>query len=115
MMYATNRRLCVFDLPDQIMLFFAAFASIAAAILAGFNLYDRIKAAKKPHDDHIKQVKDHEQKLLRDFETIKEMQAEQRILLQNDLLVMEHIINGNHVDKLQEQRDFIHRYLIERS
>ena len=103
------------NIGDQILLFFAAFASVVGAIIAGFNLYDRFKAAKKPHDDHVKQVKEHEEKLLRDYETMREIQAEQRILLQNDLLVMEHIINGNHVDKLQEQRDFIHRYLIEKS
>lgn len=76
---------------------------------------EKVKKAKQPHDDHIEMVQQHEEKLLNDYELIREMQAEQRILLQNDLLIMEHIINGNHVEKLKEQRDFIHRYLIDKS
>lgn len=100
---------------DQILLFFAAFGSIAAAVIAGFNLWDRFKAAKKPHDDHVQQVQEHEEKLLHDFEVIKDLQAEQRILIENDLAILEHIINGNHVDRLKDRRDFIQRYLISKS
>ena len=103
------------NIGDQILLFFAAFASITAAVMGGFNLYDRFKAAKKPHDEHVKQVKEHEEKLVHDFEMIKDMQAQNRILIENDLIVMEHIINGNHIERLKEQRDLIQRYLIEKS
>lgn len=95
---------------------------VVMAVLAAMGIantaltfVEKVKTAKQPHDDHIEMVKQHEEKLLNDYELIREMQAEQRILLQNDLLVMEHIINGNHVEKLKEQRDFIHRYLIDKS
>lgn len=79
-----------------------------------FTFVEKVKSAKKPHDDHIAMVEAHEEKLLNDYELIRDMQTEQRILLQNDLLIMEHIINGNHVDKLKERVDFIQRYLIDK-
>ena len=87
-----------------------ALVGVANTVL---TFVEKIKKAKQPHDDHIEMVNRHEEKLNNDYEIIRDMQAEQRILLQNDLLVMEHIIAGNHVDKLKERVDFMHRYLIE--
>ena len=103
------------NIGDQILLFFAAFGSIAAAVLAAFSLWDRFKAAKKPHDDHIAMVERHEEKLVNDFEVIKDMQAELRLLIENDLLIIDHIINGNHIDEFRARREFIQRYLIDKS
>lgn len=99
---------------DQILLFFAAFASIAAAILAGFNLYDRFKAAKKPHDQHVEMVLRHEEKLTNDWNVLLKIQEENRLLLENDMLVIEHIINGDHVDRLKDQHIKLQRHLIEK-
>lgn len=103
------------SIGDQILLFFAAFASVTGAIIAGFNLYDRFKAAKKPHDDHIQQVKEHEEKLERDYKMICKLQEQNHLLIENDLAVIEHIINDNHISRLIDRREEIQRYLIERS
>lgn len=100
-------------IETQVTLVMAVLA-IVGVINTILTFVEKVKKAKKPHDDHIEMVQRHEEKLLNDYELIKEMQAEQRILLQNDLLIMEHIIAGNHVDKLKEQRDFIQRYLIDK-
>lgn len=104
-----------FTLGEQIMLGVTMVGSVTAAAVGVFTFYEKIKLAKKPHEDRVQMIQEHDRKLENDYQVIKEMQTEQRILLQNDLLIMEHIINGNHIHKLQEQRDFIHRYLIEKS
>lgn len=102
------------SLTEFAIVFVAVCSGITTVIVCASNIYSKIKQAKKPHDDHVAQVKEHEEKLNNDYVVLEELKAEMRILLTNDILVMNHIIEGNHVDKLKEQRDFLHRYLIER-
>lgn len=89
---------------------------ILAAINAGtaiMTFVEKIKAAKKPHDDHVATVQEHGQMLERDWQVLSELKAQIRILLTGHLLILDHIIQGDHIEKLQEHREFIDRYLIE--
>lgn len=61
------------------------------------------------------QIKEHEEKLNRDYKIIQELQEQNKLLIENDLAVIEHIIGGNHVDRLKDRRDRIQSYLIEKS
>lgn len=91
--------------------------AVGAIISGGTQIMTFIEKAeklKKPHDDHVAMVQEHDKKLNNDFMLLEEIQAQLRISMQTDLLVLEHIISGNHVEKLKDQRDFIQRYLIEK-
>lgn len=79
-----------------------------------FTLVEKVKSAKKPHDEHIEMVQRHEEKLNNDWEIIRKMQEENRLLIENDMLVIEHIINGNHVDELRKQHQKLQKHLIEK-
>lgn len=76
---------------------------------------EKLRTAKKPHDDHVQQVNDHTEQIEELHSLLRETQQLHRVGMTTDMLVLEHIISGNHVDKLKEQRDFIHRYLIDNS
>lgn len=89
---------------------------ILAAINAGtavMTFIEKFKNAKKPHDEHLAQVAEHDEKLDRDYKLLQEVVSRLGILLQGHLLILDHLIQGNHVDKLKEHREFIERYLIE--
>ena len=93
--------------------------TVVMAVLAVIGLGNTVftfvrnwKDAKKPHDEHVEMVKKHEEKLNNDWETIHQMQEENHLMLEVNLAVIEHIINGNHVDKLKEKRDKLQEYLI---
>lgn len=89
---------------------------ILAAINAGtaiMTFVEKIKAAKKPHDEHLAQVAEHDEKLDRDYKMLKEVISRLEILLKGHLLILDHLIQGNHINKLKEHREFIERYLIE--
>lgn len=91
-----------------------AFLALIAAATSVMTFWEKAKAIKKPHDDRLEELKAHGIKLDNDYEMIKETQEELRIVLRTELLVLEHIISGNHTDRLIEQRDFIQRYLIDK-
>ena len=81
---------------------------------SALTFIEKVKETKRPHDEHVAMVKEHDQKLLNDYHTIRDMQTELRLLLSSQLQVLDHIISGNHIDKLKESRDFIERYLIDK-
>lgn len=100
-------------IPYEIMA--NAFMVIFAALGVFLTIYNVIKAArdlKKPHDDHMAQVSSHQAEIERIGTKLTEMQSEIHMMLDGHILVLEHIITGNHVDKLQEHKAIIVRYLI---
>lgn len=93
---------------------------VVLLLLAGVNagntvlsFVKNIKEAKKPHDDHVTKVNEHEEKLDRDWQALQLMRDELGILLNGQMLLLQHEITGDHIEKLQEHQDFIQRYLID--
>ena len=109
------------NLTTGLVSFVAVCTGATAVMIFGEKIFGWFKKAKGPHDEHVKQVQSHEEKLTNDFKLLQEIRAEQqniktgqqlntRVLLQ----ILNHIIEGNHVENLRESRDFINRYLVER-
>lgn len=93
---------------NAVVVFFA----FCGAIVLIVNAVKAVKDLRKPSNDHIKMVLDHDEKLLNDYEDISELKKEVRIILECLRPMLKHQIDGNSVDVLQEKLDFLDRYLI---
>lgn len=113
-----------------VVLLIVGAASVANMFL---TLYKNAMEAKKPHDKHVAMVKEHDQKLLNDWEELethkkKIADLEKRLMEikeQNDSLesqctlliisikdLLMHVIDGNnHLDALKVDHGILDRYL----
>ena len=76
---------------------------------------------KKPDINRDEKLKEHEEKLSNDFQSIKELSKRQdetdeamRILMKSMLAMMSHAIDGNHREELKDARDEMHEFLLQR-
>lgn len=100
-------------IPYEIMA--NTFMVIFAALGVFLTIYNVIKAARelrKPHNDHLAQVSDHDNAIANITAKLNEMQNEQYMMLDGHILILEHLITGNHVAALKDHKDIVMRYLI---
>lgn len=75
-----------------------------------------VRTLKKPMDERNKAMQDtireHTEKLDRDWETLQELKDEMGVIMTGQMLLIQHEVTHNHEDKLVEHQDFIQRYLI---
>lgn len=76
---------------------------------------------KKPDVNRDALIKEHGEKLDKDYESIQYLQEKQKkteqdmqILMQSMLALMSHAIDGNHMEDLKQTRDDLQKYLIRR-
>lgn len=74
-----------------------------------------IISAFSPFKKLVKQVEGHEEKLCNGNERLKKVEESNRMLLKCQLVVIEHLATGNHIDKLKETQEEVQDYLINRS
>lgn len=92
-----------------------SFAGLIGAIGVIYGCFKKImEEAKKPNKETEDKLQSHDDKLARDHEEINALKLEQTILLQSQLVMIQHMIDGNGIDGLKEQRDKIQDYLIKR-
>lgn len=99
-----------YEVVSNAFMVFVGFLGVVSLILSVIIAW---RTFKKPYDERKHQLEEHSEKLDRDWETMQELKADMRILIQNDIEILDHIVTGNHVEKLKQRRDFIHRYLID--
>lgn len=91
-------------------------AALISAVILIDNGLDRVKKWRKPADDLRDIVARHTELLAKDNERIKglEDQVKETTRIQNRALLqlMNHSLDGNHVDKLKQARDEMEDYLI---
>lgn len=97
----------------QVADFFVIFLAGLGVISLVLSLIIAWRTFKKPYDERNATIQEHSQKLDRDWETLQELKGEVGILLNGQMLLLQHIITEDHVDKIAEHYDFIQRYLIE--
>ena len=71
-----------------------------------------VKEIKKPKDDLVAKVKLHDELLKKDNERLKEMETSNKLILQCLLIIINHDITGNGIEKMKETRDELQEYLI---
>ena len=73
-----------------------------------------VKELKKPSDDLKSTVDKHETRLKKDDERMKEVEESNKMILQCLLVIINHDITGNGIDKMKAARDELQEYLINR-
>ena len=88
----------------------------AGAIFVGLYRW-----AKKPDLNRDEKIKEHEDKLVNDFQRINELEKKQEkmdadltIIMQSLTAIMTHAIDGNHTEELKKKRDAMMDYLSKR-
>ena len=94
------------------------FAVILLAIVTTWNTlwsgYKNYMEAKKPSNDLRTIVSDHTTMLDRDNKRLRELEDSSKLLLRGLSVMLEHEINGNHVEHLEQVKNDINEYLINR-
>lgn len=96
----------MFTITSEQILGFCTFAG------ALWGVWKIVKEIKKPKDDLVEKVKLHDQLLKKDNERLKEMETSNKLILQCLLIIINHDITGNGIEKMKETRDELQEYLI---
>ncbi len=86
-----------------------AFCAMTTAI---WGVYKIVKEIKKPSEDLKQKVKQHDDLLNSDNERLKEVEDSNKMILQCLLVIINHDITGNGIDRLKHTRDELQDYLI---
>lgn len=73
-----------------------------------------IKGLKKPSDDVKTRLSDNEKDIKELRRALSFMLKAVPLLLQDDLVILEHLRTSNNTGKMQEQEDKVHEFLLDR-
>lgn len=83
-----------------------------ALVTALWGLWKIVKEVRKPNDDLKKTVEKHDVLLDNDNKRLKEIEDSNRMILQCLLVIINHDITGNGIEKMKTARDELQEYLI---
>lgn len=83
-------------------------------ITAIWGVWKIVKELRKPNEDLKKQVEKHDDLLNTDNRRLKEIEDSNKMTLQCLLVIINHSITGNGVDKLRQTRDELQEFLIKK-
>lgn len=86
-----------------------AFCSFIAAI---WGVWKIVVELKKPNDDLKAKVERHDDLLVNDNNRLKEVEESSKMILQCLLVIINHDITGNGIDRLKDTRDVLQEYLV---
>ena len=85
-----------------------------ALITALWGVWKIVKELKKPNDDLKKMVDRHDTLLDTDNRRLGDIEESNKMMLQCLLVMINHNITGNGIDKLKETRDELQEFLIKK-
>lgn len=88
-----------------------AFCTFVTAL---WGVWKIVKELKKPNDDLRNTVAQHATLLDNDNKRLKEIEESNRMILQCLLVIINHDITGNGIEKMKSARDELQEYLINR-
>lgn len=83
-----------------------------ALVTALWGLWKIVKELKKPNDDLKAIVEKHENLLDTDNKRLKDIEDSNRMILQCLLIIINHDITGNGIEKMKTARDELQDFLI---
>lgn len=83
-------------------------------ITALWGVWKIVKEVRKPNEDLKKQVKKHDNLLDSDNRRLKDIEESNKMTLQCLLVIINHNITGNGIEKLKETRDELQEFLIKK-
>ena len=81
-------------------------------ITALWGVYKIVKEIKKPNEDLKAKVDKHDRLLDDDNERLKDVEQSNKMILQCLLVIINHDITGNGIEKMKNCRDELQEYLI---
>ena len=87
------------------------FCVLITSVWAVFKI---IREINKPNDDLKRTVEQHSVALENDNKRLKQLDDDNRMILQSLLVIVNHSIDNNGIDKLKEARTELQEYLIKR-
>ena len=81
-------------------------------ITALWGVYKIVKEIKKPNEDLKAKVDKHDRLLDDDNERLKDVEQSNKMILQCLLVIINHDITGNGIEKMKTCRDELQEYLI---
>ena len=87
------------------------FCVLITSVWAVFKI---IREINKPNDDLKRTVEQHSIALDNDNKRLKQLDDDNRMILQSLLVIVNHSIDNNGIDKLKEARTELQEYLIKR-
>ena len=87
---------------------------LAAAVVLIGNMIKTLGAWLNPIKNIVEKVDEHETKLQNDDERITKQESDMQMMLKCMLVLMNHDIDGNGVDKLKSTRDELQEYITNR-
>ena len=87
---------------------------LCAFVVGLWGVWKIVKEIRKPNDDLKATVARHDQLLADDNRRINDMQESNQMMLKSMLVIINHEITGNGLEKMKETRDELQEYLINR-
>ena len=97
--------------PDMIIVSLVVAAAFIGFALLVWQLVDKIRAARKPHDDLARWQGEVTGKLKSDKEKIEYLEEGQGVMLRGINAIISHEINGNSIQNLKDSQKEILNYL----
>lgn len=83
-----------------------------ALVTALWGFWKIVKELKKPNEDLKKLVEKHDTLLDKDNERLKAIEDSDRMILQSLLVIINHNITGNGIERMKDTRDELQEFLI---
>lgn len=99
---------------ESLSVFWQVLMAICAGVVALGGAQAVLSRLMKPGHDLVVTVEEHERKLDAQQTAIAELVEGQRIENRCMLQLLNHLIDGNHVEQLKSERDALQTYLIEK-
>lgn len=93
--------------------FLAGCAGFSCVCVAGGHLIKIVRAAKKPSDDIKEMLKNDNKRLKLLEDSVAFMAKAISILLQDDLVILNHLRTSNNTGEIAKQEDKVHEFLTE--
>lgn len=86
-----------------------------ALVTALWGIWKIVKEIKKPNEDLREQVSAHDKLLDNDNKRLKTIEDSNKMILQCLLVIINHDITGNGIDKMKEAREELQEFLINKN
>lgn len=96
---------------EDIGTFFGVLIFLCASTITIWSAVKIVKEASKPSKDRNHKLEELEHRADENASRIDELSSSTKILLQSQTVVIEHLISGNHKDKLEQMNEKIQDYL----
>ena len=99
---------------EEFEIFLKVLLGIAAGIVTLGGAIAVVQRVSKPASDLVDRVEHNADCLDRDNKRINALENSNNLMLRAQMQLLQHAINGNHIDQMQETYDEIQDYLIKR-